>query len=125
MTKHSGFLLTHVFVFLFEFPRFPLVVRFVQQKNKCTYCIVVCCGVGEGISVQTSEAVPKALDPPELSAAGATVIEVRWSPPRKPNGLITGYFLYRYTPIAYTKQTLCCLFLLHGCEKLLYLMLNV
>ncbi|KAF7704133.1 hypothetical protein HF521_021205 [Silurus meridionalis] len=53
------------------------------------------CGVGEGISVQTSEAAPKALDPPELSAAGAEVIEVHWSPPRKPNGLITAYFLYR------------------------------
>lgn len=54
------------------------------------------CGVGEGISVQTSEAVPKALDPPELRATGAAVIEVHWSPPRKPNGLIKAYFLYRY-----------------------------
>ncbi|GAA6098731.1 usherin [Tachysurus ichikawai] len=53
------------------------------------------CGVGEGISVQTSEAVPKALDPPELRATGAAVIEVHWSPPRKPNGLIKAYFLYR------------------------------
>ncbi|XP_037397596.1 usherin [Pygocentrus nattereri] len=53
------------------------------------------CGVGPGVSVRTSEATPQALDPPELSATGAAVIEVRWSPPRKPNGLITMYFIYR------------------------------
>ncbi|XP_049320201.1 usherin isoform X1 [Astyanax mexicanus] len=53
------------------------------------------CGVGPGVSVRTSEVAPQALDPPELSAAGAAVIEVRWIPPHKPNGLITMYFIYR------------------------------
>ncbi|XP_016124971.1 usherin [Sinocyclocheilus grahami] len=53
------------------------------------------CGVGQGVSVRTPEAVPLAQDPPVLTAAGATVIEVRWSPPNKPNGLITSYFIYR------------------------------
>lgn len=75
------------------------ISRFICDTNlKCMYnCNVDGCGVGEGISVQTFEAKPKALDPPELRAAGAAVIEVQWNPPHKPNGVITAYFLYRYT----------------------------
>ncbi|XP_016350129.1 usherin-like, partial [Sinocyclocheilus anshuiensis] len=53
------------------------------------------CGVGQWVSVRTPEAAPLAQDPPVLTAAGAAVIEVRWSPPNKPNGLITSYFIYR------------------------------
>ncbi|XP_066526697.1 usherin [Hoplias malabaricus] len=53
------------------------------------------CGAGPGVSVRTLEAAPQALDPPELTPAGAAVIEVCWSPPHKPNGLITMYFIYR------------------------------
>ncbi|KAK7153113.1 hypothetical protein R3I93_011118 [Phoxinus phoxinus] len=53
------------------------------------------CGVGQGVSVRTPEAAPLAQDPPVLIAAGAAVIEVHWSPPHKPNGLITNYFIYR------------------------------
>ncbi|XP_052001042.1 usherin [Xyrauchen texanus] len=53
------------------------------------------CGVGQGVSVQTPEATPLAQDPPVLTATGAAVVEIRWNPPHKPNGLITGYFIYR------------------------------
>ncbi|RXN20724.1 usherin [Labeo rohita] len=53
------------------------------------------CGVGHGVSVRTPEAAPLAQDPPVLTAAGADIIEVRWSPPHKPNGLIINYFIYR------------------------------
>ncbi|XP_056624652.1 usherin [Triplophysa dalaica] len=53
------------------------------------------CGVGPGVSVRTPEASPLAQDPPVLTAIGAGVIEIRWSPPHKPNGLITKYFIYR------------------------------
>ncbi|XP_065144388.2 usherin [Paramisgurnus dabryanus] len=53
------------------------------------------CGVGAGVSVRTPEATPLAQDPPVLTAIGATVIEISWSPPHKPNGLITKYFIYR------------------------------
>ncbi|KAK1793453.1 hypothetical protein P4O66_011830 [Electrophorus voltai] len=53
------------------------------------------CGAGPGVSVQTPEAVPQALDPPVLRAAAATVVEVHWSPPHKPNGLLTTYLIYR------------------------------
>uniref|UniRef100_A0A4W4GYM7 Usher syndrome 2A (autosomal recessive, mild) n=1 Tax=Electrophorus electricus TaxID=8005 RepID=A0A4W4GYM7_ELEEL len=52
-------------------------------------------GNSPGVSVQTPEAVPQALDPPVLRAAAATVVEVHWSPPHKPNGLLTTYLIYR------------------------------
>nr|XP_009291422.1 usherin [Danio rerio] len=53
------------------------------------------CGVGQGVTVRTPEAAPIAQDPPVTTATGAAVIEVRWSPPHKPNGIITNYFIYR------------------------------
>lgn len=54
------------------------------------------------MSVRTPEAAPLAQDPPVLTAAGAAVIEVHWSPPHKPNGLITNYFIYRYKALTLT-----------------------
>lgn len=53
------------------------------------------CGVGEGVTVQTLEAAPEGLSPPTIKAAGASVLEINWSPPEKPNGLITSYHIYR------------------------------
>lgn len=53
------------------------------------------CGVGEGVYVQTLEDVPEGLLPPRITAAGASVLEVYWSPPSKPNGIITSYHIYR------------------------------
>ncbi|TRY59653.1 hypothetical protein DNTS_027396, partial [Danionella cerebrum] len=53
------------------------------------------CGVGQGVTVQTPEAAPLAQDPPKTTATGADIIMVQWSPPHKPNGIITNYFIYR------------------------------
>ncbi|KAK2854220.1 hypothetical protein Q5P01_006881 [Channa striata] len=53
------------------------------------------CGVGEGVSVWTLEAAPEGLQPPTIKAAGANVLEINWTPPEKPNGLITSYHIYR------------------------------
>ncbi|XP_029354432.1 usherin [Echeneis naucrates] len=58
-------------------------------------CQIEGCGVGEGVSVQTLEAPPEALPPPTTKATGASVLEIHWSPPEKPNGLITSYHIYR------------------------------
>uniref|UniRef100_A0A667ZN39 Usherin n=1 Tax=Myripristis murdjan TaxID=586833 RepID=A0A667ZN39_9TELE len=58
-------------------------------------CQIDGCGVGEGVYIQTLEAPPEGLPPPTVKAAGAKVLEILWSPPTKPNGLITSYFIYR------------------------------
>ncbi|KAM3876945.1 usherin [Diretmus argenteus] len=58
-------------------------------------CQIEGCGVGEGVYARTLEAPPEGLHPPTVKAAGAKVLEVHWSPPDKPNGLIISYFIYR------------------------------
>lgn len=52
--------------------------------------------MGEGVFIQTLEAKPEGLSPPIIKEAGAKVLEVYWSPPSNPNGLITSYHIYRY-----------------------------
>nr|XP_054587843.1 usherin [Nothobranchius furzeri] len=53
------------------------------------------CGVGNGVYVRTLEAAPEGLQPPEVKAVGPNIVEVHWSPPKNPNGLITSYQVYR------------------------------
>lgn len=53
------------------------------------------CGVGPGVYVRTLETAPEGLLPPSVKAAGASVLEIHWSSPQKPNGLITSYHIYR------------------------------
>ncbi|XP_069030560.1 usherin [Embiotoca jacksoni] len=53
------------------------------------------CGVGVGVYVRTLETTPEGLLPPTVKAAGPSVLEIHWSPPKKPNGLITSYHIYR------------------------------
>lgn len=48
------------------------------------------------MDVRTLDAPPEDLLPPVVKAAGAQVLEINWSPPSKPNGLITSYHIYRY-----------------------------
>ncbi|KAF7665774.1 hypothetical protein LDENG_00132080 [Lucifuga dentata] len=58
-------------------------------------CQIEGCGVGEGVYVQTLEAPPESLPSPTVNAVGANILEIHWSPPDKPNGLITSYHIYR------------------------------
>ncbi|XP_039386307.1 usherin [Mauremys reevesii] len=53
------------------------------------------CGVGSRTYARTSEAPPKELNLPIVRATGSGVIEVKWFPPRKPNGIIINYFIHR------------------------------
>uniref|UniRef100_A0A1A7W9R6 Usher syndrome 2A (Autosomal recessive, mild) n=3 Tax=Nothobranchiidae TaxID=405002 RepID=A0A1A7W9R6_9TELE len=53
------------------------------------------CGVGNGVYIRTLEAAPEDLQPPEVKAVGPNILEVHWSPPKNPNGLITSYQVYR------------------------------
>ncbi|TWW67416.1 Usherin Usher syndrome type IIa protein [Takifugu flavidus] len=76
-----------------------LTVRALQPFSNYLIRVQACqtegCGVGKGVYVQTLEDVPEGLLPPRITAAGASVLEVYWSPPSKPNGLITSYHIYR------------------------------
>ncbi|KAM9860567.1 LOW QUALITY PROTEIN: usherin [Aulostomus maculatus] len=58
-------------------------------------CQIEGCGVGKGVYVRTLETAPEGMSPPTVEAAGASVLEIYWSPPKKPNGLIISYHVYR------------------------------
>ncbi|KAJ3594201.1 hypothetical protein NHX12_006532, partial [Muraenolepis orangiensis] len=68
---------------------------FTSYYIRVQACQSAGCGVGQGVVTRTLEAPPGALLPPRITAAGAQELEVRWSPPRHPNGLITSYFIHR------------------------------
>ncbi|XP_059533348.1 usherin [Myotis daubentonii] len=68
---------------------------FTPYEIRIQACQNGSCGVGSGTLVRTSEAAPMDLSPPVLRALGSTRIEVMWMPPKKPNGVITHYFIHR------------------------------
>ncbi|KAG8518223.1 Usherin, partial [Galemys pyrenaicus] len=68
---------------------------FTQYEIRIQACQNGGCGVSDRMFVKTSEAVPMDLDAPVLKALGSACIEVKWMPPKKPNGIITNYFIHR------------------------------
>ncbi|XP_059912199.1 usherin-like [Gadus macrocephalus] len=58
-------------------------------------CVLSGCGAGPGVVAQTLEAPPGTPPPPQVTAVGPQELEVRWSAPRHPNGLITSYLVHR------------------------------
>ncbi|KAM9366692.1 usherin [Symphorus nematophorus] len=69
----------------------PFTTHYIRVQA----CQIEGCGVGEGVYVRTLETAPEGMQPPTVKAAGANVLEIHWSPPQKPNGLITSYHIYR------------------------------
>ncbi|XP_065600248.1 usherin [Cyrtonyx montezumae] len=63
------------------------------------------CGVGGRTYTRTAEASPIELNPPTVKAKGSALIEVKWEPPKKPNGIITNYFIHR-RPVGSQKDLL-------------------
>ncbi|XP_062584554.1 usherin-like isoform X1 [Saccostrea cucullata] len=64
-----------------------------------TVKIAICTGGGctessEGVKVTTSEEAPGEVPAP-TAETGTSYLLVRWKPPGMPNGIVTGYFLYK------------------------------
>ncbi|XP_052056319.1 usherin [Apodemus sylvaticus] len=68
---------------------------FTQYEIRIQACQNASCGVSSGTYVRTGEAAPAGLVPPLLKALGSHCIDVRWTPPTRPNGIITGYIVHR------------------------------
>ncbi|KAM8817678.1 usherin isoform 1-T1 [Rhynchonycteris naso] len=68
---------------------------FTQYEIRIQACQNGSCGVSTKMFVKTLEAAPTDLSPPTLKALGSACIEVTWLPPKKPNGVITSYFIHR------------------------------
>ncbi|KAM4744036.1 usherin isoform 3-T3 [Anableps anableps] len=69
----------------------PFTTYFIRMQA----CQNEGCGVGEGVYIRTLEKIPEGLQPPTVKALGPSVLEIHWTPPQKPNGLITSYHIYR------------------------------
>ncbi|XP_042331708.1 LOW QUALITY PROTEIN: usherin [Sceloporus undulatus] len=78
---------------------------YTQYEIRIQACQDVGCGVGKWIYAVTDEAPPQDLSPPIIAATGSTSIEVKWCPPKKPNGKIKNYFVYR-RPVGTQKKLL-------------------
>ncbi|KYO43601.1 usherin isoform J [Alligator mississippiensis] len=68
---------------------------YTQYEIRIQCCQNGACGVGTRTYARTAEALPEELSPPIVKATGSAVIEVKWAPPKKPNGIITNYFIHR------------------------------
>ncbi|XP_074522167.1 usherin [Halichoeres trimaculatus] len=86
LSRHAGQRLHLTVTSLEPFTTYNVRVQACQNDG---------CGVGEGVHVRTLEATPEDLPPPTIKAAGANVLEIHWSAPKKANGLITSYHVYR------------------------------
>ncbi|XP_038072643.1 usherin-like isoform X1 [Patiria miniata] len=71
-----------------------------------TYTLVACTSTGctssNPISITTPEAPPQGVSSPVHVVVSATILELYWSPPAVPNGIITSYQLYRFDRLVYT-----------------------
>ncbi|GCB73033.1 hypothetical protein scyTo_0006590, partial [Scyliorhinus torazame] len=68
---------------------------FTDYEIRVQACQPDGCGVGKRAFVKTAEAPPQNQQPPIITAVGSAVVEVKWLPPEKPNGIITNYSIYR------------------------------
>ncbi|XP_021347323.1 usherin-like [Mizuhopecten yessoensis] len=52
------------------------------------------CATGPGVIAHTLEAPPENLAPPRVKATAPNVVDVSWTSPQQPNGVITQYLIY-------------------------------
>ena len=58
-------------------------------------CTQMGCGIGPGVVSRTNESRPFGQDPPSLVPQTSTMVEIKWSSPSTPNGLVTEYLVER------------------------------
>ena len=58
-------------------------------------CTQVGCGIGTGALSRTNESRPFGQSPPSLMPQTSTMVEIKWSVPSTPNGLLTEYLVER------------------------------
>ena len=71
----------------------------LQPFEAYTFMVTACtpggCTDSEGVVGRPSEAVPSGMSPPTLRVTSATSVEITWTPPSQPNGIITSYEVRR------------------------------
>ncbi|XP_022099403.1 usherin-like isoform X2 [Acanthaster planci] len=85
---------------------FEYVHRGLQPYTSYQYTLVACTAAGctssNPVSITTPEAPPQGVSSPVHVVISATMLELYWSPPTTPNGIITSYQLYRFNQLVYS-----------------------
>ena len=68
---------------------------FTLYEVRIQACTVKGCGSGNRATSRTMEAAPTGQSPPALIARSSSIIELSWSPPTSPNGIIIRYEVTR------------------------------
>lgn len=78
---------------------FMYVVTGLTPFSVNTFVLEVCtsqkCGSSEEVSATTAEAIPESQAPPTLMTINSTAIEISWSEPSQPNGVIVKYEIFQ------------------------------
>lgn len=84
--KFVGFAFKTIITNLYPFSMYDVRIEACTNRG---------CGVGEKLDMRTEEAMPRDQQPPVLAAKTNNIIVLSWSPPGKPNGIITKYKVQR------------------------------
>ena len=80
------------------------IVQNLSYWTEYTFRVKACtdsgCALSDAATARTLEAIPEGLDRPKLtpladSSGAHSGVLVQWTPPAKPNGIITKYEVYR------------------------------
>lgn len=93
----------------FTTPQTNVTVQNLLPFTLYQVTIIACTGAGCTTSlpneVRTLEGIPRLINQPQLSVLGPTIIEVVWSQPLVPNGIIINYELQRNGTTVFTGNT--------------------
>ncbi|CAL8351755.1 unnamed protein product [Merluccius merluccius] len=81
------------------------VVSDLQPHTSYRLALLACtsggCTPSTAVTIVTGEAPPTGLQPPTVKVTGPESVEVSWTPPEQPNGVVTGYELRRDDEVVY------------------------
>ena len=74
---------------------------YVEYTIRIQACTIVGCVVSSSDTVRTLQSIPMSQGAPTLLALGPSSVDVIWTQPGKPNGIITTYILRRNNTVVY------------------------
>nr|XP_047132108.1 usherin isoform X3 [Hydra vulgaris] len=87
-----------------------LTVSGLLPYNSYTFKVYACTSIGcsssPSASATTLQAAPESILPPQITIINARMVELEWSPPKSPNGIILSYVLKRNLTVIYNGMQL-------------------
>ncbi|XP_071790086.1 usherin-like isoform X2 [Asterias amurensis] len=79
---------------------------FTSYEYSLVACTAAGCTTSNAVSVTTPEAPPQGVLSPVHVVVSSTVLELYWTQPAIPNGILTSYRLYRFNSLVYSGSSL-------------------